>query len=493
MEGDIDYNNLALPVRFTPSLSGSESFSSDGDWLLPVLDVALGGRGRRGTSGSGLYNYQKWLIKHALETYPEGHAKAGMLRFRQVLILVARQNGKTEIGAGFGIYGLRREPGDQIIGVASNAKQANVLYKRTGDAIERTPALKKRFKKITATRGIRSIEGSTYEIRASKGESLQGEPIEMGFIDEVHIVKDDLHQAMLAGLGGRDDAILIMISTAGDETSTLLNRLQEIGEAAVSADPETNRFGYFVYEAPEARIPDDPETFKEWLAIANPKIKEGHQDIANLLTDLETMHPNDIVRYHLNRRTTSTSVFIGLDEWQALARPSGSVMPKDTPVIFSIERTREWSHATISASTKDKLGQIHTEIIASIVNPTEEQLLKACIALKKHKPLAYVLDGYRFKGLAKELKNKGYITYAYSGGEIAQACSIFYAKIKTKGLTHAGDALLVDQMPGARAVTKGNNFTIGRAKGAAEIDSIYATALGVYAAESIKIKKSKIY
>jgi len=360
-------------------------------------------------------------------------------------------------------------------------------------AIERTPALKKRFKKLTRTRGIRSLEGSSYEIRASKGESLQGVPIELGLIDEVHIVKDELHQAMLAGLGGRDNAILLMISTAGDETSSLLNKLQEKGEAAIIENPQENRFGYFVYEAPEAKLPEDLDTLKEYLTLANPKIAEGHLDIENLLSDLETMHPSDVIRYHLNRRFNSVNTFINLEDWAALRRPTGSEIPKQTPVIFALERTREWSHATITVNTKGKDGKIYTEIIASIVNPTEDQLLKILIDLKKHKPLAYVLDGWRFKNLAKALKEKGYTVYAYSGGEIAQACSVFYAKIKTKQICHAGDPLLIDQLPGCTAVTKGNNFTIGRTPGANEIDSVYATALGVYAAETIKEKKSRIY
>lgn len=492
MDAKIDYENLALPVRYTPSLTGDESFESDGDWLLPVLDVALGGRGRRGQK-QGLYNYQKWLIRHALELYPKGHPKEGRLRFRQVLIVIARQNGKTEIGAGLGIYGLRREPGDQIAGVASNAKQARVLYKRTMDAISRTPALKKRFRKLTETRGIRSIEGSIYEIYPAKADSVQGEPIEMGFIDEVHIVPEELHQAMLAGLGGRDDAILIMITTAGDETSALLDKLQTLGEEALAKDPEENRFGYFVFEAPEAKIPDDKNTFIEWLKMANPKYAEGHQDINNLLSDMEAMRPEDIIRYHLNRKVNSTNVFVNMQDWIALKRPQGQPMPTDSRPIFAIERTREWSHATITASVKAADGKIYTEVIASIVNPDDDQLLKICLQLKKHKPLAFVLDGIRLRNLAKTLKAKGITCYAYSASEVAQACSVFYAKIKTKQLVHAGDELLTDQLPGCVARNRGQSFIIERANGASEIDSVYATTLGVYAAETIKKKTLKIY
>jgi phage terminase large subunit-like protein len=488
MESKIDYETCALPVRFTPSLTGDENFESDIDRILPVLDAALGGH------GGNLYNYQKWLLRHAFEIYPQGHPKAGKLRFRQVLILMGRQNGKTEIGAGAGIYGLRRTPGDQILGVASNAQQAGVLYRRTMGAIDKLAALKKRFRKLTETRGIRSLEGSIYQIRAAKAESMQGEPLAMGLMDEVHIVKMDLHQAMLAGLGGRDNAILLMISTAGDETSELLNMLQKKGDEAIAADLDKNRFGYFVYEAPEAQIPDDRDTLIEWLKLANPKYAEGHGDIENLLSDMETMLPNDIIRYHLNRCVNSTSIFIGLDEWTHLQRAKGSTMPHDGPEIFSIERTREWSHATICATRKGKDGKIHTEIVASMVNPTEEKIFQLILTLKKRKPLAIVYDGYRFRNLTKWLKEKGSRNhYAYSSSEIAQACSVFYAKIKTKEISHAGDPLLAEQLPGCISKTRGNSFIIERAPGTTEIDAVYATVLGIYAAESIKKKNAAIY
>lgn len=316
----------------------------------------------------------------------------------------------------------------------------------------------------------------------------------MGLMDEVHIVPDGLHQAMLAGLGGRDNAILLMISTAGDETSELLNKLQKRGEAAINEDPEKNRFGYFVYEAPEARIPDDRDKLIEYLKLANPKYMEGHGDIENLLSDMETMRDEDIIRYHLNRNVSSTNTFIGLQEWRTLSRPKGTTLPKESPLIYAIERTREWSHATIVAATKDQNGKIHTEIAASIVNPTEEKLFQLCLKLKKNKPLAIAFDGYRFRNLAKWLKEKGSRNhYAYSASEIAQACSVFYAKVKTKDLQHANDPLLADQIPGCLTKTRGNNFIIERAAGASEIDSVYATVLAVYAAETIRKKKSSIY
>lgn len=488
MDCEIDYSNLALPVRFTKSLTGDENFTSQIDVMLPVINAALGSKDH------GLYNFQKWLLRHIFETYPPGHPKAGLLRFRQVLILMGRQNGKTEIGAGAGIHGLRRNPRDQLIGVASNAQQANVLYRRTMGGIDNLPALKKRFQKLTSTRGIRSIDGSRYEIRPAKADSMQGEPIEMGLIDEVHIVPEDLHQAMLAGLGGRDNAILVMISTAGDETSTLLEGLQHVGEQSLQLDPAENRFGYFVYEAPEARIPEDKETLIEYLMAANPKYAERQSDIENLIEDLKTMRPEHIIRYHLNRSVTSTAVFVQLEEWMQLKRPQGQQFPKDQPIIFAVERTREWSHATITANTKDADGKIHTEIVASIVNPDEEKIFKTILELRKHRPIAFAFDSLRFKNLKKWCKQKNILNvYAYSSSEIAQACSVFYAKVKQKRISHANDPLIIEQLPGCLAKTRGQNFVVERVPGASEIDSVYCTIIGVYAADTIRKKKLQIY
>lgn len=490
--GRIDYENLSLPSKFTPSLTGDENFPSAADWLLPVLDQCLGGRGHKGEP-FGYYNYQKWAFRHALEIYPEGHPKAGLLRFRQVLILMARQNGKTEMGAGFGIFGLMREPGDRVTGVASKKDQAQLLYSRTADGIARTPALSKRFKKVTRTRGIENNNGAIYNIVAAKSDTIQGDPIELGLFDEVHIVKDEVHQALLAGLGGRDDAILIMISTAGDENSTLLNRLQELGDEAIMLPPEKNRFGYFVWEADEAKKPDDPEELRRQLLKANPKYSEGHADINNLIEDIKSMHDIDVIRYHLNRKVESSDVFVPLPEWLELKRPQGEPFPKTNAPVFAIERTRDWMRATVTVNTEHE-GKIYSEIVAVIQRPTEEKLLKLCLELKRlHKPKAFVMDYLRFRNLAKWLKDKNITCYAYSSAELAGACSTFYALIRTKKLVHGGDPILTEQMPMAVANSKEQTFTIGRAKPSCEIDAIYSTALGTYGAQTIKTKTPTIH
>src|SRR6218665_2015902 len=114
-----------MPTRFSAPLG--EDFPSHGDWLLRLVDKVW-----RLPDGRpvGLGVWQRWLIRAILEIYPVGHPRAGELRYRRVLVSVGRQNGKSILGAIFGLYGLVREAGALVIGIASSAEQARIIYTR---------------------------------------------------------------------------------------------------------------------------------------------------------------------------------------------------------------------------------------------------------------------------------------------------------------------------------------------------------------------------
>ncbi|MGW9346034.1 terminase large subunit domain-containing protein, partial [Streptomyces albidoflavus] len=175
------------PARYSEPLS--PDFPSDGDWLLKLVDLCW-----RNDDGSRMVldQWQRDLIRAVLEVYPPGHPKAGKLRYREVFVSVGRQNGKSVIGSILAVYGLLRARGALVIGVASSADQARIVYGRLVALIRADKWLAKRFKKATDTRGIVSTNGSTYEIKASKSGAVQGLPVAVGIVDELHITKPEL-------------------------------------------------------------------------------------------------------------------------------------------------------------------------------------------------------------------------------------------------------------------------------------------------------------
>lgn len=472
-------------MRATAPLS--EDYPSEADWLLPILRIAWK------TADDPEFKFDDWqedLIRRMLETYPEGHERAGELRFRQVVVSMGRQNGKSLLAASLGIWGLLRSPGNYVVGIASSAEQARIVYDRTMFVIRNNKSLSAMFEKLTDTRGIRAKDGGKYEIKAAKSGALQGLPVSVGLVDELHLLPSSLWTDLVNGTGGRKNGIVIGITTAGDENSELLKTLYQTGDKAVAGDPQYERFGFFCWEAPEALVPDDDATLLEWLKEANPALQTGRLDAENILSDVRSMPPQDVIRYRLNRFVAGTSIFISPAMWQACARPFGDHLDLgDTRPIFAIDRSPDWQYATIAVAIKGEQGITQTELVASIVKPTLEQLVHLCLQLSRYSPQTYIMDGYALKELGQELKKRGMTVTVATQGDIINASSLLYAKIAQRKIRHSSDPLLSVQFPRTVRKNIGEQFRISRKDSSVEIDAVMATLLAVYGAET-KLEQS---
>ncbi|MFD1505266.1 hypothetical protein FE374_09345 [Georgenia yuyongxinii] len=466
------------PALMTPPLS--EDFTTDGDWLLRFADLAW--CTPESPAGIELDAWQRELLRRMLETYPPGHERAGELRYRQVLVSLGRQNGKSVIGALLGLYGLLRAPGALVIGVASTAEQARIIYDRTMFVINQNPTLKRRFERLTDTRGIQAKDGSKYEIKAAKSAAVQGLPVSLGLFDELHIAREEVWQALVNGTGGRKDGIVVGITTAGDDESALLKGLYDLAKRAAGGEATLERFGAFIWEAPASRVPEDDGELLEFLKAANPALADGRLDAQNLISDIRAMPEPDVIRYRLNRFLDSSAAsFLSQDQWVAAGRGDGETFPEGRPV-FAVDRSPDWGFATVTANVKVD-GVTHTEVVASLVNPTLERLLQVCTQLSVHSPSMFVMDGYALRDLGGELKRRGLQVRICTQGDVVNASSLFYSKVVRRELRHGNDGLLSVQIPRTVRRNVGEAFRISRKDSSVEIDAVLATALGVWAAE----------
>ena len=459
----------------------SEDFPSDADWLLPIVDVAWK------TPDNPSFKLDPWqrdLIRRMLEVYPEGHERAGELRFRQVVCSLGRQNGKSVVLSIIGVWALLRAPGQLVIGLASSADQARIIYERTMYVIRSNPSLAKLFSKLTDTRGIRAKDGGKYEIKAAKSASVQGLAVATAICDELHLMDKALWSDMVNGTGGRRNGMVFGITTAGDESSTLLKDLYATGAKSVAGDEALERFGFFEWSAPEARVPESDEELLEYLKAANPALACGRIDADNVLSDVRAMPATDVIRYRLNKFVSSSNAYLPLDSWTACTRPIDYKFPKDKRPTFAIDRTPDWGYATIAVAVKDDEGITHTEVVASIVKPSLMQLVNICERLSKHSPQAYVVDNYTFKDLIQELKRRGLPVIPFTHADVINSSSWVFSRVIQKKIVHRGDPLLSVQL--ARTVRKnvGDAYRISRKDSSVEIDAVMATVAAMYASET---------
>lgn len=457
----------------------SEDYPTDGHRLLDLVD-------RYWTTPDGepvhLDDWQRDLICRILERYPDDYKDpelAGRLRYRQVVISMARQNGKSLLAAILSLYGLVQHcAGPLVIGVASSREQAEVVYSRTHYVVRSTPALSKRIKP-TGTRGLKYRNGAgSYEMRASKGDALQGLPITLGLADELHLMRPEVWDSIVNGQRAQKDGLIIGITTAGDDDSILLRRLYKQGMTAVE-NPDS-RFGFFLWEAPEGSTIDTPGA----LEAASPAIACGRIPASRVREDVRELPEVDQQRFTLNRWVSAVNGWIPPGAWRACARSDGGIPTDARDVVFAVDKTPEWTYATITAAFKDPDGILHTEVVESMTSPTHERLVSSCVRLSELAGHAtFVVDGYSLRNLARDLKGRGLEVWSLSGAEVCTACSTSYALIVQRRVSHCDDELLRLQMPRGRRKNVGEHWRISRPDSGGEIDSLMATVMGLYVAE----------
>lgn len=424
--------------------------------------------------GYALEDWQERLLEAITEINPA----TGRLRRRQVIVSLGRQNGKSEIAAALGLLFLLWKAAPYVVGIASSAEQARLVYQRAMRVILGNPGLAVRFDRLTDTRGIRSKGGGVYELKAAKSAALQGIPIDLGIVDEVHLVKHALWTDLLNGTGGRPDCLVVGITTAGDDDSELLKHLYRLAETGDAGDS----FGHFIWEGPEARVPPNDAELGDYLKAANPALAAGRVDLATVVEDVRSMPESDAIRYKVNRFVSSSDVFIGAGAWAAGAWGEGEDFPRSVRPVFGIDRTPEWGHASIVVAARVE-DVIWTQVVASIPQPTIERLAAACVELARWSPLTFVMDGYQLRDLGVELKRRGLPTRIAPQGELMNASALIYSKLTQGRLRHRGDPLLAVQMPRTVRRNVGEGFRISRKDSSVEIDAVVATALAVHAAE----------
>lgn len=474
------------PARYTPSLTGDENFPSQGDKLLRFA-------GRYWSIADAerfeLDEWQRWLVRHVLEVYPDDWPEVhlrGQLRFRQVVISMGRQNGKSLLGALFVIYFLALHVrGPKVIGMASIDRQAKIVYDRVKFGIDNHPDLARELH-TTKTRGISRRDGTGgYQTLPAKEDSAQGEPASGAIYDELHLGLAALWDALVLAQRARRNSLLIGITTAGDEGSELLIRLYREGDAAIAGTDE--RFGFFLWEAATSELTE------AGVIAANPAIACGRVPLDVAMSDATKMWndtevgPDGLtgrqraVRYTLNRFIEGTrGAWASLEAWAAkTGKPQ-----VDTNVTYTFERTPSWEYGSVTATTKDDAGVFHTELVASLVQPTPDTFKAIAAKLAERGLCRFGMDSLTLGSVADELRDQGYEVWKLGASEMAAAAQLVAGLVdKPDAIVHAGDELVRRHFARGKRRDTGDGWRVSRSLSLGEIDTLIGLVVGIYVSE----------
>ena len=208
--------------------------------------------------------------------------KDGFRRYREVLLVVARKNGKSTLLSAIALYLLfaDKEGGAQICCVASKKDQARIVFNEAKNMVVQSPTLAGHIKKRKSDLYF-PLTFSTLEPLASDSNTLDGLNVHGGIIDELHSIKDrNLYDVIKQSTTTRQQPLILMITTAGFVRECIYDDMYEYGDNVLNDVIKDDRFLPLIYEL---------DSRSEWTI---PKMWQKANPGLSTIKDLESLEEN---------------------------------------------------------------------------------------------------------------------------------------------------------------------------------------------------------
>lgn len=434
-----------------------------------------------------LLAWQRHLIIHAGELYPDGRP-----RFRQVLALVSRQNGKTELLRILALFWMWVDRVSMVLGTSTNLDTARESWEKAVELAEAIPALTRGI----APNGIRRANGEQtlttvwngrYKIAASNRAGGRGKTVDRLIMDELREHKSwDAYNAAVPATNAVAQAQIWFISNQGDDKSVVLNELRE--QALKGLDP---RLGIFEWSSPEGMNATDIEA----LAMANPSLgvtieldalmgdairaeAAGGEQLAQFLTEVHC------------RRVPLLDPAVDMAAWGECYRP-GTLVNSTEHMAFCLDVSLDELHVTLAAAAQDG-EKVRVERVSVWEGQTAvQQMIRELPALvEAHKPkvLGWFPAGPAAAAAAALAERDGWppdgVEFQPIRGDVTAVCMGFAEQVRARALMHDGDAVLDAHVQAAEKLHQGDGWRFGRRK-VGYVDAAYAAAGAVHLARVI--------
>lgn len=496
-----------VPRIYTPPLRPLTPETSRG---YEVVEFA------RDILGIELRPWQKWLLVHALELLEDGQ-----YRFRRVIVLIARQNGKTTLASVLAAWWLQvescRHPEMvpplkfKIVGTAQNLDIAREPWNAVklwcdpeppdeASAEAAVPCLQEATAKVSDTNGkefIKAANLAVYEIRAAK--NARGKPAARVLMDELReqenwVAWNATSQTTKSFWSGQ----LWGLSNAGTAKSVVLARQRDAGLKTVAswnelvvdggmdpsewAEAHDGAIGLFEWSAPDGCALDDDAG----LLQANPSCGFGGMTLRSLKADIDGMDEAGFRTEVLCQWVTAdVKPYIDPGAWAELADPSSSI-PADGRVVLSVDVSADRSTSYVAAAGEGAGGAEHVEVIARrdgiVWVPGYLDRVRA--AWPGCREVALQTKGCPASELADELAERGWAVHRVEGSDLGAVAGRLRDRVVDGSLRHPPQPVSDQQVRVAVTRRLGEVEVWNRRDSAAQISGLVAMSQALWALET---------
>ncbi|GIG57388.1 terminase of prophage CP-933C [Longispora fulva] len=436
-------------------------------WLTPVTDAELSASGGPDTadfietfcritkdsvagSAGTLLELRGW--QHKLLRFLLARRADRRYRHRQALIGVARKNGKSALGAGIALDGLRFGPqGGEVYSCAGDREQARIVFAAARRMVELDEHLSSCLKLYRDA--IEHPEsGSIYRVLSSESYTKEGLNPTLTLFDEVHVQANrELWDVMALAMGARSSPLMIGITTAGSRydssgRDSLCYSLYEYGKRVALGEVVDPSF-FMAWWEPVNLDADhrDPATWRE----ANP----GFGDLVDAEDFASAVLRTPEAEFRIKRTNTwvsGTSTWLPAGAWDACADPSATI-PDGSEVCLGFDGSFNGDSTALVVVSCAEIP--HVDVVELWERPAdgdgwrvpildvEEAIREAC---RRWQVREIVCDPYRWARTYQVLEDEGLpvVEFPQSAARMTPATTRFYEAAVNRQLTQSGDARL---------------------------------------------------
>jgi phage terminase large subunit-like protein len=483
----------AEPRLWTPPLRDLTPETSYG---FEVIDFAR-------EIGHPLLPWQKTAVVRGGEMLPDGRP-----RFRIVLLLVSRQNGKTELPVVLSVYWQFRKKIPLILGTSTQLSYAKESWQKAVALVRATRSLdglhepgRKWLRRTNGETESWSVDGCRYKIAAANDEGGRSLTINRGIADELRQHRTYEAWDAMEPACSPMDAQIWALSNAGDDRSIVLNELRQSALDFIETGVGDERLGLLEWSAPEDADPEDLEA----LCQANPRAGHG--------LDLEVLRASGARAKRLGGKalagfkTERMCIRVKLldpaidpQAWRdCLDR--GDLAGARSRLAVCVDLSPDGLHATLAAAAVLEDGRVRVETVHEWTGPRAaaelERDLPGWVEKLQPKTIGWFPAGPAAAVAAKlaDRRKDGVrgwpprgVTVAEIRGETTAVIMGFGKEVSAGTLAHSGQDMLDAQVAAAERQRRGDGWVLTR-RGGGNVDAAYAVAGAAHLARTLPTRR----
>ena len=459
-----------------------------------------------------LYPWQEWALIHALEI--TGSLDGDWLfRFRSILFMVSRQQGKTELSKIIASFFLNVLGVKAIFCTSLSMEKAEEVWEAVLAEQENRSDLARDIETIARRNGGKKLTltgGRSYKVGAPTRRAGRGDANDLVMLDEVREHRDwETWSAAVASTNAKPNGLVVCFSNAGDPDSIVLRQLRSQAIAKIegtkSADfggnVDGDSLGLFEWSAPEKAETDDLEA----LAQANPALGYGLVTERALMANRATF-PEAKFRSECMCQQVETLLPEPFPEGAWLGgQDEESYIREDSELFWGIDMSqdRRWTVIAVCGLRED--GNYHTEIVERRIG-TEWAIdwFKARAPKYGEMKLSFQERGAPVSGLAEQICTiGGVVRLAQGGPNLSAGWNRFYDAVAACAPEDQRGGIKVYHLPQPALDTPGRTCQLrnlgggimlpDRVKSPDDISPLMACVMAYAGATMLNTKEKKIY